>query len=241
MKKNKLVLLSVFVLIITAIPVNAITVFDPSNYRQNVKQVAEAITQTKKAIETVENQLKNLTKISDQLSYRNIKQIQNQLVNLITNIERAKALTYQYEQLQQQWDMMYPNYKQYNGKSAQEMAEEAQKIMEQTSLAMADAARIQALISSGMTTDHQVLQSLLDATRTAPGALAAAQAGNQIAALQIEQLMKIQALMVANSRAQTMYMMEQYQKKKMEEEELNKSRIKERKDIPEKGISNQKL
>lgn len=48
MKKNKLVLLSVFVLIITAIPVNAITVFDPSNYRQNVKQVAEAITQTKK-------------------------------------------------------------------------------------------------------------------------------------------------------------------------------------------------
>jgi len=53
--------------------------------------------------------------------------------------------------------------------------------------------------------------------------------------------MKIQALMVANSRAQTMYMMEYEQKKKMEEEELNKSRIKERKDIPEKGISNQKL
>ena len=153
----------------------------------------------------------------------------------------GSIITYQYEQLQQQWDMMYPNYKQYNGKSAQEMAEEAQKIMDQTSLAMADAARIQALISSGMTTDHQVLQSLLDATRTAPGALAAAQAGNQIAALQIEQLMKIQALMVANSRAQTMYMMEYEQKKKMEEEELNKSRIKERKDIPEKGISNQKL
>lgn len=106
------------------------------------------------------------------------------------------------------------------------MAEEAQKIMDQTSLAMADAARIQALISSGMTTDHQVLQSLLDATRTAPGALAAAQAGNQIAALQIEQLMKIQALMVANSRAQTMYMMEYEQKKKMEEEEMKKLKVK---------------
>ena len=29
-------------------PVSAMTVFDPSNYRQNVKQVTEAITQTKK-------------------------------------------------------------------------------------------------------------------------------------------------------------------------------------------------
>jgi len=43
--------------------------------------------------------------------------------------------------------------------------------------------------------------------------------------------MKIQALMVANSRAQTMYMMEYEQKKKMQEEEMKRLKIK----VPNEG------
>ena len=62
------------------------------------------------------------------------------------------------------------------------------------------------------------VQSLAAASQNAQGALAAVQAGNQIAALQAQQLMRLQQIMAQSERAKSAYEAERSQKEAMNRE-----------------------
>jgi P-type conjugative transfer protein TrbJ len=77
--------------------------------------------------------------------------------------------------------------------------------------------------------DAANLDSLLRASSSASGALAAAQAGNQIAGVTSQQLMRLQHIVAASYRAQSSFYAEQAQKQAMskaDSERFFKSTIK---------------
>ena len=63
---------------------------------------------------------------------------------------------------------------------------------------------ITAAVVSSSRTDTKNLSSLLTASQSAEGNLQALQAGNEIEALQTEQLMQIEAMMAAHYRAEAL-------------------------------------
>jgi P-type conjugative transfer protein TrbJ len=67
-----------------------------------------------------------------------------------------------------------------------------------------DAMRVQAGVVQGLGATREELESLVSASQGAAGALQAAQAGNQLLALQSSQLVELAALLAAQGRAEAL-------------------------------------
>jgi P-type conjugative transfer protein TrbJ len=83
-------------------------------------------------------------------------------------------------------------------------AAHAYSVLQSTNDVIYDAMRAQGLVAQ-IGADTANLQSLMSASQSAQGALAAAQAGNQIAVLNTQQMMRLQQIMAASNQAQTAY------------------------------------
>jgi P-type conjugative transfer protein TrbJ len=77
-------------------------------------------------------------------------------------------------------------------------------MMDQTSNAIYDAMQAQGLVAQ-IGDDHQNLQTLLNCSATAEGALSASQAGNQILGVICEQIFKMETIMSESYRAELSY------------------------------------
>ena len=84
------------------------------------------------------------------------------------------------------------------------LVEDARKRWEQSRLAYKDSLLTTAQIVSTTRADATSLKSRLAASKSASGNLQAVQAGNEIAALQTEQLMQIEAMMASHYRAEAL-------------------------------------
>ena len=67
-----------------------------------------------------------------------------------------------------------------------------------------DAMRVQATVVGNLGGDQTEMTALVQASQSASGALAATQAGNQLLALQAQQLADLTALVAANGRAEAL-------------------------------------
>lgn len=93
-------------------------------------------------------------------------------------------------------------------------AAQAQSVLNQTNNATYDAMRAQGLVSQ-LGNDARNLESLLNASNTSAGALAAVQAGNAIATVNTQQLMRLQQIVATSYRAQSSYHAQQANKEAM--------------------------
>src|SRR3546814_10847821 len=76
-------------------PVGALTVFDPSNYRQNVLQAARALQQINTQIQSLQNQvlmLQNMAQNLQRLDYSSLGPIVTALRNINLLIARAQGI-----------------------------------------------------------------------------------------------------------------------------------------------------
>ena len=88
--------------------------------------------------------------------------------------------------------------------SEQQLVADARSRWENTVGGLQDAMRVQAGVVGNIETNRAQMEALVDQSQGATGALQATQAGNQLLALQAQQLSDLTAVIAANGRAQAL-------------------------------------
>lgn len=180
-------------------------VFDPSNYAENVLQAARTLEQINNQIRSLQNQgqmLINQARNLASLPYSSLRQLDQSLARTQQLLGQAQRIAFDVEKI----DKIFSD--QYAGMdlsmSDRQLVELARARWENTLGALKDAMHVQAGVVGNIEIQRSELAKLLDASQGAVGALAATQAGNQILALQVQQLADLTALLAASGRAEAL-------------------------------------
>lgn len=181
-------------------------VYDPSNYAQNVLQAARALEQINHQITGLQNQaqmLVNQARNLTNLPHSVQQSIQQSLTQTQKLLSQAQRLTYSIDQIDRTFARLYPEA--YSAStSSQQFVGDAKERWQNSQAAFQDLLRVQAGVVQSLATTRSETDALISASQSAVGALQAAQAGNQLTALQIKQLADLTALIAAQSRANTL-------------------------------------
>jgi P-type conjugative transfer protein TrbJ len=197
-------------------------VFDPSVFMQTlmsyfteIEDYANQAEQLSNQVQSLMNEAQNLANMDQNAAFRTISNISGSLQKLKDLKSNVRGITMDYMKLESAWDSVYKkDFKDFSGKSVKEYVDAAGKALQQTNHATYDAMKAQGLVAQ-IDDDAANLDSLLKASSSANGALAAAQAGNQIAGVTTQQLMRLQHIVAASCRAQSSFYAEQAQKQAM--------------------------
>jgi P-type conjugative transfer protein TrbJ len=187
-----------------AAPASAqLTVYDPTNYAQNLLQASRALQQVNNQIQSLQNEAQGLINQA-----RNLASLPtNQLSKIRQSIDRTKQLigeaqqiAYNVKDIDQVFDSRYPSGS-LAGTEKGQLLSNAEQRWRDAVAAFQDSLRTQAGIVTNLDDTKAQLETLVGASQDATGALQAAQAGNQLIALQARQLADLTALIAAEGRA----------------------------------------
>lgn len=182
-----------------------VAVYDPTNHVQNVLQAARALEQINNQIQSLQNEaagLVNQTRNLASLPYSSLQTLQGQVDRTRSLLAEAQTLAYDVGEIEAAFDGRYGAA----GTSASEpeLVARARERWRASVSGFEDAMRLQAGVVQGLGTTRQEMDRLVGASQNAAGALQAAQAGNQLLALQSSQLVELTALLAAQGRADTL-------------------------------------
>ncbi len=210
---------------------SGLPVFDAANLAQNQLAFIDQIRNTINSFTMLQNQMtqiayaaQNLIKMDGNLSAASLMNIQHSLTTLMNLSQNVVGIALNYEQSQMAWDSTYPKFNKYNGMSGTDYAKQSEIMRNQTSNAIYDAMTAQGLVAQ-LGNDAANLNSLLAASSSADGVLTAIQVGNQIAALQVQQLMRLQQIIATSYRAEASYYAEEVQGRAAATSNANKLRL----------------
>jgi P-type conjugative transfer protein TrbJ len=180
-------------------------VFDPNNYVQNVLTAARALQQINNQITSLQNQaqmLINQTKNLASLPYSSLQQLQSSIQRTQQLLAQAQRIAYDVQQIDRAFST---NYGPATGSQPnQVLMANAQSRWQNSVAALQDALRVQAGVVGNLDTNRTQTSALVTSSQGASGALQATQAGNQILALQAQQLADLTAAFAAQGRAQSL-------------------------------------
>ena len=186
-----------------ATPAHAIIVFDPSNYAQNVltaartlEQITHQITSLQNEAQMLINQARNLTS----LPFSALQQLQQSVQKTQQLLSQAQNIAYDVQKIDQMFQQKYGNVSM--SASDQQLVSDARSRWQNTVGGLQDAMRVQAGVVGNIDTNRAQMSALVGQSQGATGALQATQAGNQLLALQAQQLADLTAVVAANGRAQ---------------------------------------
>ncbi|GAB1717637.1 MAG: conjugal transfer protein TrbJ [Nitrobacter sp.] len=185
-----------------ATPAHAIIVFDPSNYAQNVLTAARSLEQITHQITSLQNEaqmLINQARNLASLPYSALQQIQQSVQRTQQLLNQAQNIAFNVQQIDQAFQQKYGNVS--LSASDQQLVADAHSRWQNTVGGLQDAMRVQAGVVGNIDTNRMQMSTLVSQSQGATGALQATQAGNQILALQSQQLSDLIALISANGRA----------------------------------------
>ena len=190
----------------SALPAAAqMTVFDPSNYSQNLLTAARTLQQVNNQILSLQNEaqmLINQARHLTSLPYSSLQQLQQSIGRTRQLLGQAQNIAYDVQQIDRAFSTTYAPAS--ANQSAQSLIANAQTRWQNSVAGLQDALRIQATVVGNLDTNRSELSALVDASQGAAGALEAAQAGNQLVALQAQQLADLTATVAAQGRAQSL-------------------------------------
>ena len=195
------------VLITTTAPAHAqLTVFDPSNFSQNVLTAARELQQVNNEIRMLQNQalsLINQARNLASLPYSSLAQLQQSIRQTQQLLAQAQRIGYDVATIDQAFTQLYPRT--YSGGiTPQQLVADAKTRWQNSLAAYQDAMRVQAGVVQNLDSTRTEIDALISASQSATGALQAAQSGNQLVALQTRQLADFTAVMAAIARAQSL-------------------------------------
>lgn len=182
-----------------------VAVYDPSNYAQNVLQAARALQQVNNQITSLQNQAQMLIGQARNLAslpYSSLSALQEQVAATQALLGEARALAYNVREIQDAFHRRY-GLADLTASDA-DLTLRAETRWATSVASFEDALKVQAGVVEGLETSRVEMQSLVSASQGAGGALQAAQAGNQLLALQAQQLSALTAVVVANGRAEAL-------------------------------------
>jgi len=181
-------------------------VFDPKNYSQNILTATRALDQINNQIRSLQNQtllIINSTRNLASLPTSVAGQLKQNIDEINRLMSQAKGITFQVEATNNQFQNSYPNL--YSGTvPSARMAQEAASRSRNTYEALRQALLTQSEVVEAMSRDSNTLATLMASSSGAIGALQVQQAGNELVAFQIKQLLQSQALSATEFRAQAL-------------------------------------
>jgi P-type conjugative transfer protein TrbJ len=177
----------------------------PDQLRQNVLQAARALQTINNQITSLQNEAQLLVgqaKSLASLPYSSLAALQAQVDRTRQLLGQAQALAYDVSQIQQAFRTNYGAVD-LTATDAQ-LTGRADARWTAAVAGFEDALKVQAGVVGGLGTSRDQLTSLVGASQGALGGLQAAQAGNQLLALQAQQLADLIALSAAQGRAQAL-------------------------------------
>ena len=180
-------------------------VYDPTNYASNVLQAARALSQINNQITQIQQQASSLINEARNLAslpLSTVDTLQQQVRQTQQLLGEAQRIAYNVQDIQQTFNGRYKGAG-LTGTNAQ-MVANANARWEDSVGAFEDALKVQAGVVGNIDGARSTMNSLVTASQSATGALQAAQAGNQLLALQSQQLADLTAAIAAQGRAQAL-------------------------------------
>ena len=182
-----------------------ITVWDPSNYTQNVLSAARALQQINNQITSLQNEAQGLINQARNLTslpFSSLQQLQQSVQRTQQLLGEAQRIAYNVQNIDQAFRTTYGNAS--LSASDQQLVAGARERWQNTVGGLQDAMRVQAGVVGNIDTNRSQMSALVGQSQGATGALQATQAGNQLLALQAQQLADLTAVVAANGRAQAL-------------------------------------
>lgn len=180
-------------------------VFDPNNYAQNVLTAARELQQINNQITSLQNEaqmLINQAKNLASLPYSSLQQLEQSIQRTQQLLSQAQRIAYDVQQIDRAFSTTYApaSVSISNGL----LVGNAQTRWQNSVAGLQDAMRVQASVVGNLDTNRTQMSALVTASQGASGGLQASQAGNQLLALQAQQLADLTATVASQGRAQTL-------------------------------------
>ena len=183
----------------------AVTVFDPWNYAENVLTAARNLEQINNQITSLQNEaqmLINQARNLASLPYSSLQQLQQSIQRTQQLLGQAQNIPYDVREIDRAFQTHYANIP--PSATSQQLITQARERWQNTVAGLQDAMRVQAGVVGNIDINRAELSALVRESQGATGALKATQAGNQLLALQAQQLADLTAVLAANGRAQAL-------------------------------------
>ncbi|AMU94700.1 conjugal transfer protein TrbJ [Sphingopyxis terrae subsp. terrae NBRC 15098] len=178
-------------------------VHDPRNYAQNILIAARTLEQINNQIKQLQNQatsLFNEARNLQSLPTSTLRELQDQVDRTRALLGEAERIAFDVGDIQNAFGARYKGSALSGPQAA--MVANAEARWADSVAAFQDAMKVQAGVVTNMGAARQSIGTLVTASQSATGALQAAQAGNQLLALQSQQLGDLAAAIAAQGRAE---------------------------------------
>lgn len=183
-----------------------LSVFDPSNYTQNLLTAARALAQVNNQIFQLQNEsqmLLNQRKHLSRIDFPQLNQLQQQLQQIDRLMGQAQGIDFRVDQLDEQFRRQFPDTFDTTLRRDQRIAAARQRLDNEMA-SFRQAMTVQSGIVENVRDDAQTLRSIVERSQGAEGSLQVSQATNQLLALSAKQQFQIQNLMAAQFREQSL-------------------------------------
>lgn len=207
--RQTLLMLSAAVGAVTAVAPQSIaqmTVFDPSNYQQNLLSAARALEQINNQIRSLQNQAQVILRMDQNLAQLDTTispDLQRTLTAIQSQVHAGQGIALQLQATQSGYDQVFPGQVSA-ALSSDDVLRNAKTRWDEEYAAFRRAAFLQGQIADSVVIDARLLGDAMASSRNAVGALEAAQAGNELTGLSVKQSLALQSLLAAQARAQTL-------------------------------------
>lgn len=180
-------------------------VYDPANHTQNIltavrslQQINQQIQQLTHEIEMLENMARDLESLPDSIA----SDILRRLRNIDDLMRQAEGIGYRVDEIEREYEIIYPE--DYGAAPPRQsvLVADARTRWRQSRSAYRESLVVAAEVVTSARSESENLDRLVGESQSAVGNLQVLQAGNQIDALQTQQLMQMESMMAAHYRAE---------------------------------------
>jgi len=182
------------------------TVFDPSNYSQNLLTAARELQQIDNQIQQLQNQatmLTNQAKNLMRLDFPEVQAITRTVSQIDQLMNQANGISFRVENAGSQFNQLYPQGLS-GALTTDARIAAARSRYDAAMAAYVNTVEVQAGIVGAIASDANTLAAITARSQGAQGQLQASQATNQLLALVAKQQLEISQMMAAQYRAQTL-------------------------------------
>jgi P-type conjugative transfer protein TrbJ len=190
----------------TSTPASAqLSVFDPSNYTQNLLTAARTLSQINNQIQSLQNEaqmLINQGKNLSRIDFPQLSELRQRLQQIDQLMGQAQGIDFRIDQLDERYRQLFPDSFDQSFRRDQRLA----RARDQLDTAMSSFRQtmgVQNRIVDNVRSDTQALAEIVARSQGAEGSLQAQQATNQLLALTAKQQLQIQNLMAAQFRSES--------------------------------------
>lgn len=178
------------------------TVFDPTNYSQNLLTAARSLQQINNQIQSLQNQatmIMNQAKNLSRIDFPELQQLRQTLHQIDQLMNQGQAINFNTNSIEVEYQRLFPRTGDSNS-----IVTGARAQLEASIAAFRQTMGVQAQVASNVQIDAATLATLVGKSQGAEGSLQAQQATNQLLALVAKQQLQIQNLMAAQARVDSL-------------------------------------